>query len=297
MQNGQLKGYIYAALSAISFGLIPVFIIPIKRAGISMDVTLFYRFLLAAIMIWAMIVVRKGRLKIHKTDLPKLVLMGVLYALSAEFLFLGYDAMSAGIASTVLYVYPIMVAIILSVWFGEKVSLFTKISIGLALVGVMFMSFDGEAMDFNFWGLLILLTSALSYALYMIVVNKGKLKASGITITFYSVLFSAMFYAVKTLVTGQSLVLNSGYWLGFIAAFSLVTVVVSVLFIVLAIQLIGSTPTAILGALEPAVAVWISIIFFGENAPLNLILGLFFVLSALVVNILGDAKRKKSLGV
>ncbi len=296
MQNSQLKGYIYAALSAISFGLIPVFIIPIKRAGISMDVTLFYRFLLAAIMIWAMIIMRKGGLKIHKTDLPKLVLMGVLYALSAEFLFLGYDAMSAGIASTVLYVYPIMVAIILSVWFGEKISLFTKISIGLALVGVMFMSFDGEAMDFNFWGLLIVLTSALSYALYMIVVNKGNLKASGITITFYSVLFSAVFYAVKTLVTGQSLVLSSGYWLGFIAAFSLVTVVVSVLFIVLAIQLIGSTPTAILGALEPAVAVWISIIFFGENATLNLILGLFFVLSALVVNILGDAKRKKSLG-
>ena len=289
-----VKGYIYAAASAISFGLIPLFVIPIKRAGISMDVTLFYRFLLAAVMIGIYVLIRKGSLKLRSSDLPKLIFMGILYALSAEFLFLGYDAMSAGIASTVLYVYPLIVAGILYLGFGERISLTTKISMGLALIGVMILSWEGENMKFNWLGTLIVLGSALAYALYMIVVNKGRLHASGIVITFYSVLFSAIFYAIKSVWAGENLVLNSPYWLGFISIFSLVTVVISVLFIVLAINLIGSTPTAVLGALEPVVAVWISVLFFGEKATSNLMIGLIVIIGALIVNIVG-VKKTSSL--
>ncbi|MCD8538724.1 MAG: DMT family transporter [Leadbetterella sp.] len=291
MRNSIVKGYLFAAASAISFGFIPLFIIPLKRAGISMDVTLFYRFLFAAVMIGAYCLFAKSSLKIRRSDLPKLVIMGLLYAMSAEFLFLGYDAMSAGIASTVLYVYPLIVALILYFGFGEKISFWTGVSIALALLGVTFMSWEGETLRFNLWGTLIVLTSALAYALYMIVVNKGKLQASGVTVTFYSVLFSAVFYALKTLVSGQSLLLASPGRLGFIAVFSLVTVVISVLFIVLAINRIGSAPTAILGALEPAVAVWVSVFFLGEKATWNLMAGLVLILSALLVNILGMRKN------
>lgn len=291
MRNSIVKGYLFAAGSAISFGFIPLFIIPLKRAGVSMDVTLFYRFLFGAMMIGAYCLVRKNSLRIRQKDLPKLVVMGLLYALSAEFLFLGYDAMSAGIASTVLYVYPLMVALILHFGFGERISLFTRISIALALLGVAFMSWEGESMQFNLWGTLIVLASSLAYALYMIVVNKGRLQASGVTVTFYSVLFSSVFYGLKTLVSGQSFLLDSSAQLGFIAVFSLVTVVVSVLFIVLAINLIGSAPTAILGALEPAVAVWVSVFFFDEKATWNLMAGLVLVLSALLVNISGAKTR------
>ncbi len=256
-----------------------------------MDATLFYRFLFAAVMIGAYCLIRKTSLKIRQRDLPKLVVMGLLYALSAEFLFLGYDAMSAGIASTVLYVYPLIVALILHFGFGEKISLMTNISIGLALMGVAFMSWEGENMQFNLRGTLIVLASALAYALYMIVVNKGKLQASGVTVTFYSVLFSSAFYAVKTLAGGPGLFTISPANLGFIAVFSLVTVVISVLFIVLAINLIGSAPTAILGALEPAVAVWVSVFFFDEKATWSLMAGLVLVLSALLVNIYGAKAR------
>ncbi len=258
-----------------------------------MDVTLFYRFLLAAVMIGAYVLIRKGSLRIRKSDLPKLIFMGVLYALSAEFLFLGYDAMSAGIASTVLYIYPLIVAGILYLGFGEKISLTTKISMGLALIGVIILSWEGENMKFNWLGTLIVLGSALAYALYMIVVNKGRLHASGVVITFYSVLFSALFYAIKSVWAGESLILNSPYWLGFITVFSFVTVVISVLFIVLAINLIGSTPTAVLGALEPVVAVWVSVLFFCEKATSNLIIGLIVIIGALIVNVLGVTKKKK----
>jgi drug/metabolite transporter (DMT)-like permease len=289
----QFKGYFYAAASAISFGLIPLFVIPLKRAGISMDVTLFYRFFFAAVMIGGYILLRKGSLRLRSSDLPKLMVMGVLYALSAEFLFLGYDAMSAGIASTVLYVYPLIVAGILYLGFREKITVSTKISMAMALLGVMVLSWEGENMKFNWIGTTIVLASAISYALYMIVVNKGRLQASGTVVTFYSVLFSAIFYAIKSVWVGESLAPGSTYWLGFISVFSFVTVVISVLFIVLAINLIGSTPTAILGALEPVVAVWVSVLFFDEKATPNLIIGLIIIIGALIVNIKSVRKSKQ----
>jgi drug/metabolite transporter (DMT)-like permease len=291
MQSQKIKGYIAAAISAISFGLIPLFVVPIKQAGISMDVTLFYRFILGAALIGIYMLIRSKSFRLTSIEIPKLAVMGVLYALSSEFLFLGYDLMSAGIASTLIYTYPIIIAVILAVVFRERISSATKGSITLATMGVVCMSWEGEQMSFNTTGVVIVMLGSLSYALYMLIVNKGKLSASGMTITFYSMLFSGLFYALKSGVNGQNFELPSSYWLWFIASFSLVTTVLSVLAMVVAINLIGSTPTAVLGALEPVVAVWLSVLFLGEKATWNLFTGLVFVMAALLVNVL--ARKQK----
>lgn len=295
MQNERVKGYLAASISAISFGLIPLFVVPVKQAEISMDVTLFYRFFLGAAMIAAYMLACGKSLRLPAGDIPKLALMGVFYALSSEFLFWGYDLMSVGIASTLIYTYPMLVAIILSVGFREKIRNTTRLSILIAMLGVIAMSWEGTSMVFNFKGMIIVLLGALAYALYMIMVNKANLQVKGISLTCYSLFFSAVFYAGKCLLTGQNLLLPSTYWIGFIAAFSLVTTVLSVLAMVVAIQLIGSTPTAVLGALEPVVAVWIAVILFGEKITWNLIVGVIFVITALLINMLGKRIRIKKV--
>ena len=289
----KVKGYFNAFLSAFSFGLIPLFVIPIKKAGISMDLVLFYRFFFAALMIGSFLLVKRGSFQVRAMDLGKLALMGLLYALSAEFLFKGYDLLSAGIASTVLYTYPVLVAIILYFFFKEKISLITKLSILFALLGVMIMSWEGGgSMNFNIYGVVIVMMSALSYALYMIMVSKGGIKGSEVMVTFYSVLFSSLFYAIKTQVLGQTLWYTDLYWLGVIGVFSLVTTVLSVLCIVFAIQLIGSTSTAVLGAFEPVVAVLISVMMFGEKMTWNLVTGVILIVCALFLTVMGNQFQK-----
>lgn len=285
--GNKVKGYFNAFLSAFSFGLIPLFVIPIKKAGISMDMVLFYRFFFAAVMIGAYLLLRRSSFRISLADGGKLFVMGVLYALSAEFLFIGYDLLSAGIASTVLYTYPVLVAIILYFFFKEKISLITKLSIFFALMGVVIMSWEEGGMKFNISGVLIVMFSALSYGLYMIMVSKGGIRRNEVMITFYSVLFSALFYAVKTLALGGTLLYTDPYWLGVISVFSLVTTVLSVLCIVFAIQLIGSTHAAILGAFEPVVAVLISVILFGEKMTWNLLSGVILIVCALFLSVMG----------
>jgi drug/metabolite transporter (DMT)-like permease len=294
MQNQRLKGYLAAGVSAVSFGLIPVFIVPVKQEGISMDVTLFYRFFLGALMIAVYMLLRGQSLKIQLPDIPKLMIMGVFYALSSEFLFQGYDLMSVGIASTVIYTYPILVALILSIGFGERISGLTKLSIVMATLGVAAMSWEGDALTFNATGLIVVLLGALAYALYMVMVNKSNLQVKGIRLTCYSLFFSAMFYAAKSTIVGETLLLPSPYWVGFIASFSLVTTVLSVLTMVIAIQWIGSTPTAVLGALEPVVAVAIAVILFGERITWNLVIGVVFVIAALVITVLGKQIKKSA---
>ncbi len=286
MQSQKIKGHFAAALSAISFGLIPLFVMPAKQAGIGMDTLLLYRFFMGGVMIALFMWSRGQSLKIGKNDIKKLAIMGIFYALSSEFMFLGYDLMSVGVASTLIYTYPMIVALILSIGFGERITGLTKLSILLATLGVFSMSWEEHSMEFNFVGIAVVLLGSLSYALYIVMVNKGKLEVRGTSLTCYSLLFSALFYLFKAPISGDGLLLPSSHWVAFIGGFSLVTTVFSVLMMVIAIPLIGSTPTAVLGALEPVVAVGIAVIIWGEKLTWQLVTGIIFIIAALLVSVL-----------
>ena len=293
MQAKKLLGIILAIASAVSYGLIPLFILPIKNAGISMDLTLFYRFTFSAIIILGYLLVKRISLRLSKSDLMKVIILGIIYSLSSEFLFWGYDVMSAGIASTVLYIYPMVVAVIMFVLFKEKISKSTMYSIILALIGVAALSIKKDSMEFNFLGFGVVMLSALAYSSYMVMISKGNLEAEGYKVTFYSLFFSALYYLIKSSFTTDSFALPSPSIYGHIALFAFVTTVISVLCLVYAIQFVGSTTTAVLGAVEPVVAVAISVVLFGEELTVNLIIGVVIVIAALMVNVIGEAISSK----
>lgn len=287
----KLKGYLLALVSAVSYGLIPLFILPIKALNFPMDTTLFYRFLISAIFILFFLLYKKESLKINKTEFLILLVLGLLYALSSDFLFIGYELLTPGIASTVLFVYPVFVALILALFFKEKITRFTLISLLVTFSGIVVLSTNGSGFNINFLGLLVSVMCALFYAVYMVIVNKANMKnVSGIKITFYSLLFSAVYYFVKTLCLGGSLAASPSLFLH-ISIFALVTTVFSITALIYAIQYIGSTPTSIMGALEPVVAVIISVCCFGEFLSWNLMLGVVLILIGVLINIVFDRNK------
>ncbi|HEV7379024.1 MAG TPA: EamA family transporter, partial [Dyadobacter sp.] len=182
----RVKGYLFAILSAISYGLIPLFVLPIKTAHFSMDVTLAYRFAISALFILSLLIYRKESLRVKRSDLPVLIALGVLFALSSEFLFMAYDLLSAGIASTILFVYPLFVAITMAVFFGEKISRPMAVSLLVTLGGIFILSARNGMFDINYTGVLVALTSAVCYALYIVLVNKSRVSVSGFKLAFYS---------------------------------------------------------------------------------------------------------------
>jgi drug/metabolite transporter (DMT)-like permease len=296
MKNAQLRGYIFATISAVSFGLIPLFILPIKQIGFPMDTTLFYRFFFSSMMVGALMIYRKDNFKINLREASILVVLGLFYAFSSEFLFLGYDYLSAGIASTALFVYPVIVALIMFFVYKEKLSKMSAFSLALAFLGVIVLCVKEGSLDINFIGLGIVLLSALCYALYMVIVNKARLPISGFKLSFYSMIFTSLYYLGKVGVNGETLMLPNYELLLNFLVFALVTTLVSSLALVYAIKSIGSTPTAILGALEPIIAVLISVLMFGEDFTVNLLIGIILILVGVILNIIAENKnQKKSL--
>ncbi|MGK6340969.1 DMT family transporter [Chryseobacterium sp. DT-3] len=289
----KLKGYLLGILSSVSFGLIPIFILPIKQAHFSMDITLFYRFLFSALMVGGYLLYSKESFRINKKEALILAVLGVCYALSSEFLFIGYDFLTPGIASTVLFIYPVIVALIMFFFYREKLTKLSIISLFLAFAGVIVLCLKENGLEINFAGLGIVMLSSLFYALYMVIVNKSDLKVSGFKLSFYSMLFTSAFFMIKASAEGESFAIPSvSIFLNFIV-FAFLTTVISGLCLVYAIKYIGSTPTAILGALEPVVAVMVSVLMFHEKFTANLLIGIILILLGVILNVLADSRKSR----
>ncbi|MBC9813085.1 DMT family transporter [Crocinitomicaceae bacterium CZZ-1] len=284
------RGYMLAAVSAVFYGLIPLFILPVKAIGFPLDVTLFYRFFIAALILLAYLIYKKESLRMTGKEALIYVALGLFYSLSSECLFLGYDYLTPGIASTILFVYPVIVALIMVFFFREKITKPTIFSLIISLLGVGILSMKDAGFQINVTGFLIALGSALFYALYLVIVNKSELEVSGMKITFYSLLFSSAYYFIKSFVLQKSLALPSVEVLVDISLFSLITTVFSIMALIYAIQLIGSTHTAIMGALEPVIAIVISVGFFGEHLTVTLTIGVAMILIGVLINVVSGEK-------
>ena len=281
-----VKGYLCAFISAFTYGLIPLFMIPIKKAeSFSVDATLFYRFLIASGAILLFLCYQKQRLRINLREGLIISILGLLYALSAEFLFLAYDYLSPGIASTIFFSYPIIVALVLVLFYKEKITFPTILSLLLVVAGVGVLSIK-EGSTINYIGLGISLLGALVYALYILIINKVRIEASGVKISFYSMLFSSLYFWVKTLILGESIAIPSLSLVGDITLFAMITTSLSLVALVYAVRYIGSTPTAIMGAFEPIVAVLISVGLFGEALTSSLIIGGMVIIAGVLIDII-----------
>ncbi|MDP9959809.1 DMT family transporter [Chryseobacterium lathyri] len=289
----KVKGYLLGILSSVSFGLIPIFILPLKQAHFSMDITLFYRFLFSASMVGGYLLYSKESFRINKKEALILAVLGICYALSSEFLFIGYDFLTPGIASTVLFIYPVIVALIMFFFYREKLTKLSIVSLLLAFAGVIVLCLKENGLEINFAGLGIVMLSSLFYALYMVIVNKSDLKVSGFKLSFYSMLFTSAFFMIKASAEGESFAIPSiSIFLNF-TVFAFLTTVISSLCLVYAIKYIGSTPTAILGALEPVVAVMVSVFMFHERFTLNLLIGIMLILLGVTLNVIADNRKSK----
>lgn len=292
--NTKSKGYISAIISSVSYGLIPLFILPLKTIGFPMNVTLFYRFFLSALFILPLLIYKKETLKISGRELISLFILGIFFALMSEFLFLGYDYLTPGIASTIFFVYPVIVALIVFFVFKEALTKLTVLSLFITIFGVFVLSVKDSVFDINVLGLCIATLSAVFYALYIVTVNKVKINASSLKITFYSMSFSSVYYFVKAIISGDSLLIPELKIFFNLSLFALITTVLSILTLVYAIKLIGSTPTSIMGALEPIVAVAVSVLFFSEDFTLNLAVGVFVIVLGVVLSIVSETKKNKA---
>ena len=198
MQNTSVKGFTYGAIAAASYGLNPLFALPLYNVGISPDSVLFYRYGLAVIMLGILMKIQKQSFALHRKEILPLLVMGLLMAFSSLTLFVSYNYMDAGIASTILFVYPVLVAIIMALFFKEKISVVTMLSIGLAFWGISLLYKGDGGQTLSLFGVTLVFISSLTYALYIIGVNRSILKTMPTSkLTFYALLFGITVFGVR----------------------------------------------------------------------------------------------------
>lgn len=282
-----LKGFIYGIVSSSTFGLIPLFTLPLIAQGMTFDTILFYRFLFASLSIGSLLLWKKESFHVTRKECFRLGILGILYACSALFLFWSYNFLSSGIATTVHFLYPVFVTIIMISLFREKKSEWTFLAILTAVMGVAFLSMGNEKTTLSMIGLFIAAVSGLCYALYIVGVNKSDVwNMKGLKLTFYVLTFGTFIFFILSQIKGTFQTIPNTQALLNIILLAVLPTVVSNLTLVLAVKHIGSTLTSILGAMEPVTAVYIGVFIFNEPFTTNLMVGVVFIIIAVSTIIL-----------
>lgn len=286
--SNKAKGFACGAVAAATYGMNPLFTLPLYKEGLSVDSVLFYRYAFAVLILGILMKIQGQSFALKKSEVLPLLIGGLLFAASSLLLFISYKYMDAGIASTILFVYPVMVAVIMFLFFHERISLLTIFCILMALAGIgMLYKGDGEE-TLSLIGMVLVIFSSLSYAIYIVGVNHSTLKTMSTTkLTFYALLFGLSIYVVRlNFLTELQAVPSFPAWINILAIASLPTAV-SLICTTISIHNIGSTPTAILGALEPVTALFFGVMIFGEQLTPRLILGILMILVAVTFIVVG----------
>lgn len=288
--NAKIKGYALGAIAAASYGMNPLFALPLYKEGMDPDSVLFYRYLFAIPILGIMLKARGRDFRLRRSEVVPLIVLGLLVALSSLMLFQSYNYMEAGIASTLLFVYPIMVALIMALLFKERLTLQTLLCIALASAGIGLLYQSGDGTTISLTGIALVMVSSLSYAIYIVSVNRPKLKEiATLKMTFYVLLFGLSLFLFRIDFGQQLYRVHHWYQWGNLLALALFPTAISFFCTTQAIQYIGSTPTAILGALEPVTAVFFGVAVFGETLTFRLCCGITLIIFAVTLIIAGGS--------
>lgn len=288
MKNSKVIGYLCGILAAAFYGLNPLFALPLYEQGMDAISVLFFRYVLSVPMLAVPMLVQHIDFRLTRGEALQLAVLGLLMMFSSLLLYEAYRFMDAGIASTILFLYPIITALLMAFVFHERVSWIVWGCLLLATVGVFVLCDMSGVSNVSTLGIVLVILSTLMYAAYLVFINKGHItQMPPVKATFYALLVGAVALGIGLLIQGNIVVPQGWYW-GCSIGSGLFSTALSLTFTAMAIQRIGSTQTAIMGAMEPLTAVVIGVTVFGEQLTIRSVIGIVMIVVAVTLAV---AKR------
>jgi len=284
-EASKLKGYAAGIIAAVAYGTNPLGALFLYQEGFNPPSVIFYRFTFAVLILGVILLVQRVPFKINKFEFKVLLSLGVLFAASALSLYTSFKHLDSGVASTILFAYPVMVAVIMAVFFKEKATPIMIVSIVLSVIGILLLYQGDGVVKMSLWGVVLVLISSLTYAVYIVVVNCSRISMPPFKMTFYIMMFAAVVIGLYSLVVPDSRIMAIPSWsaLGWICMVAIVPTIIAMTMLNIGIAHAGSTPTAIMGALEPVTAVAISVFVFDGLFSVRLASGIVLILLAVIL--------------
>ena len=291
----RLIGYVAGILAGVSYGTNPLFGKALMESGVPIMVMLFFRYGFAAIILALWMLLKKESFRASRRGIGLLILLGLLFAGSSITLFCSYEYIPSGLATTLVYLYPVFVALIM-VFLKIYPSWQTWLSILATFGGILLLSAPSGNAQIRITGVLLAIGSALCYSFYLVIVNRSKRirNVSEHTLTLYSLLTGALLFAMirgfqgGSMLEGIDTVADWGNLLGL----AIVPTMISLLTLAMSSRYIGPTKTAVLGVFEPLTAILIGTLLFGETLTAKMACGIAVCVAAVIFMILKPGKKK-----
>lgn len=293
-----INGLFYAAISSMSFGFSPLFSLGLITAGLSDFDILSYRWFIAGLVLMIYAFFKKKSLRLNSFgEVWKVILLSILRAITSVTLLLGYVNISSGIASTINFMYPVIVTICMMLFFGEKRSKIDFLAIAASIFGVYLLASGDSIMvegGNTGLGLACSLISAVSFAAYYILMKQVKAdKIEVVKFTTWIMMLSAFYFIICAIIfNGRlTLVTDMKSWIN-ILGLGLWATMVSNITGVKGIRRIGPTMTSVLGALQPVTAIILGVLFLGEHLYTRSLIGIMIIIAAVTIIVLHQNTRK-----
>lgn len=293
ISKNAIIGYPAGIITGVTYGLNPLFALPLMKEGASTESILFFRYIISVLLLGAFLFLSKQSFRINKKEAGILFVLGLLYTSSSIFLFEAFKYIASGLATALVFLYPVLVAIIM-VFLKVIPSWPVWLSIFLTFGGVVIMTQSDFTQTISPLGVFLSLGSALVYAMFIVIINRSKTihNISNSLLTFYALSVGAIVFFIKLLMSDSEITAgleNNMAWLNLIGLAILPTIV-STSTLAVATRNIGATKASVLGVFEPITAILIGATVFGEPITTNIVVGILISMAAVTFMI---AKTKR----
>lgn len=293
LSKNSIVGYSAGIITGITYGLNPLFGIPLMNDGASIDSILFFRYGFSVVLLAAFLILSRQSFKVTPKQLGILLILGLLYTSSSICLFESYKYIASGLATTLIFLYPVFVALIMVV-----LRVYPTWQVWLAIlatfVGVLILAQSDDTQTIDPIGVLLALCSGLSYAIFIVIVNSSRIirPISSTMLTFYSLSVGMVIFYINTLLSPNDLttgINGSSAWLCLVGLAILPTII-STATLALSTRKIGATKASVLGVFEPITAIMVGTIAFNEPITTNIIVGISIAIAAIIFMIMASKK-------
>jgi drug/metabolite transporter (DMT)-like permease len=276
------KGYIYTALSAIIFGLMPLLTkIIIARGATSLTIP-FFRVFYVTIVLFFVLKIKKIDLHLEKRDLLSAILTSIFGSgLTIIILNESYNHVDTGIATSLHFLYPLFVAILCCFFYGEKIKKKQILSLSFALVGIICFMSKGNG---SLFGYFLAIASGLTYAFYLVKMDKsGLVKMNALKLSFYLALFTTIEIFTMNLFMQDVVFKMDALSYGLLLVLALSSSFLATVLLQKGVLLLGSTRASFICLLEPVTSMIVGILWLNEALTFNKGLGGLAIIISLII--------------
>lgn len=301
--SGWVWGYLAGIITGVTYGMNPLFAMPVLGAGVSVETVLFVRYAVAVLVLGMVILSTHKSFAVSRKQLGWLAMLGVLFSCSSLFLFLAYNYIPSGIATTIIFLYPTLVALIM-VFLKVFPTWQTWVSIVVTFIAILFLCNYDSSQPVRYAGIILAFLSALSYAFFIVLINRKRClrELSNDVLTFYALITGCIVFGLIAFVgnhSGKISLLNdfnaicahSSLWLNLILL-AVIPTVISTATLAASTKIIGATKASVMGVFEPLTAILIGTLIFDEKMSWNIVIGIVLSVFAICFMILCPGRKK-----